>query len=130
MSFSITHSGECEHEIAKGPYRRRGPLCPNCQVSRSLPDRRMSIKDTLRITAVLRPSKEKLSSPIRDYEFSVRTENCLLLAGIETLGDLVSHTSKELLELPLFRKKCLYEIWSVLEVHQLTLGMNLTYTHR
>lgn len=51
-----------------------------------------------------------LSRPIRDLELSVRSENCLLRAGIRTIGDLIQYTREDLLKIRNLGKISLKEI--------------------
>ncbi|KUK14073.1 MAG: DNA-directed RNA polymerase subunit alpha [Synergistetes bacterium] len=50
------------------------------------------------------------SLPIKELELSVRSENCLLRAGIKTVGELVQKTPEELLKIRNLGKKSLVEI--------------------
>jgi hypothetical protein len=54
---------------------------------------------------------------IAEMELSVRSNNCLKAASIETLDDLLSWKPAQLMDLPNFGRKCLSEIIDV--VHQL-----------
>ncbi len=51
-----------------------------------------------------------LSLPIKELELSVRSENCLLRAGIRTVGELIQKTPEELLKIRNLGKKSLNEI--------------------
>jgi hypothetical protein len=53
--------------------------------------------------------------PIIDLELSIRSSNCLRIASIETLDDLLVWTPDRLMGLPNFGRKCLTEISEVLE---------------
>lgn len=66
-----------------------------------------------------------LATPIRDLDFSYRTHNCLKLAGIETLGDLIKNKPQDLLRFRNFGKKCLYEVEDIIEQKGLILGTAL-----
>lgn len=52
--------------------------------------------------------------PIADVEFSVKTTNCLLRAGLRTLGDVTSQSERELLKLPNFGRRCAAEVKEML----------------
>lgn len=62
-----------------------------------------------------------LSLPIKELELSVRSENCLLRAGIKTVGELIQKTPEELLKIRNLGKKSLIEIQEKLQ----KLGLNL-----
>ena len=63
-----------------------------------------------------------LSRPIRDLELSVRSENCLLRAGIRTIGDLIQYTREDLLKIRNLGKISLKEIEEKLGAFDLTLS--------
>jgi DNA-directed RNA polymerase alpha subunit len=56
-------------------------------------------------------------------ELSVRAYTCLQIAGIETVGALVSFSPKELLEIPGLGPKCLAEILRTLSQLHMSLGV-------
>ena len=60
-----------------------------------------------------------LASPIYNFDFSVRTLNCLMAAEIRTVGDLVKHTREDLLKSRNFGKKGLTELDEWLADHRL-----------
>ena len=60
-----------------------------------------------------------LASPIYNFDFSVRTLNCLMAAEIRTVGDLVKHTREDLLKFRNFGKKSLTELDEWLADHRL-----------
>ncbi len=47
---------------------------------------------------------------IEELELGVRSYNCLKREGIQTVGDLVSKTEAELLNIPNFGKKSIDEV--------------------
>jgi len=53
--------------------------------------------------------------PIKELELSVRSENCLLRAGIKTVGELIQKTPGELLKIRNLGKKSLVEIQEKLQ---------------
>ncbi len=68
------------------------------------------------------PPEEKwedafLSRPIRDLELSIRSENCLLRGGIQTVGDLLQRPREELLKIRNLGKISLKEIEEKIEKH-------------
>ena len=67
----------------------------------------------------------KLSMPIQELELSVRANNCLESAKIETVRQLVKMTEAELLEIRSFGKTSLREVKRKLADMGLSLGMNV-----
>lgn len=66
---------------------------------------------------------EKLSIPVAELELSVRANNCLESAKIETVGQLVAMTEVDLLKIRSFGKTSLREIKRKLADMGLSLGM-------
>lgn len=58
-----------------------------------------------------------LLRPIRDLELSIRSENCLLRGGIQTVGDLLQRPREELLKIRNLGKISLKEIEEKIEKH-------------
>jgi DNA-directed RNA polymerase subunit alpha len=58
---------------------------------------------------------------IEELELGVRSYNCLKREGIQTIGDLVSKTEAELLNIPNFGKKSIDEVKEKLESRGLSL---------
>jgi DNA-directed RNA polymerase subunit alpha len=52
---------------------------------------------------------------IKDLELSIRSENCLLRGGVQTIGDLMSRSRSELLKIRTLGKISLREIEEKLE---------------
>ena len=69
---------------------------------------------------------EKLMLRIDEIELSVRSTNCLSLASIETIAELVCIPEKKMLEFRNFGKKSLNEIKAKLMDMGLSLGMDLS----
>jgi DNA-directed RNA polymerase subunit alpha len=69
---------------------------------------------------------EKLMLRINEIELSVRATNCLGLANIETIAELVCMSEKNMLEFRNFGKKSLNEIKAKLTDMGLNLGMDLS----
>jgi DNA-directed RNA polymerase subunit alpha len=66
---------------------------------------------------------QKLSMPIQELELSVRANNCLESAKVETVGQLVNMTEADLLKIRSFGKTSLREIRRKLADIGLSLGM-------
>lgn len=60
---------------------------------------------------------------IETLNFSIRTYNCLLIKNINYIGDLVQKFENDLLTIPNFGLKSLYEVKNILLSKGLTLGM-------
>lgn len=69
--------------------------------------------------------KKKLQLPIASLELSVRANNCLEMAKIETIGQLVGMKESRLLALRSFGKTSLREVKKKLGEMGLMLGMNI-----
>jgi DNA-directed RNA polymerase subunit alpha len=70
--------------------------------------------------------RKLLQTKIEDLDLSVRSHNCLRLAEIDTIGDLVSRREDELLNYKNFGKKSLTELKEQLEKFDLKFGMDIT----
>jgi len=70
--------------------------------------------------------KELLNQPVDIIELSVRAANCLKMARIKTIGELVQKKDDELLAYKNFGKKSLDEIKEKLKDLGLSLGMQVT----
>ena len=74
-------------------------------------------------------NKEKmidlLRKSVEELELSVRSANCLKVAGIKTIGDLVQKTEADMLKYRNFGKKSLKEISDMLIQMGFSFGMNL-----
>lgn len=69
--------------------------------------------------------KELLTQSVDIIELSVRSSNCLQIARIKTLGELVKKTEHDLLKVKNFGKKSLTEISKKLKEMGLSLGMQI-----
>jgi DNA-directed RNA polymerase, alpha subunit/40 kD subunit len=58
---------------------------------------------------------------IEELELGVRSYNCLKREGIQTVGDLVTKTEAELLNIPNFGKKSIDEVKEKLDERGLSL---------
>ena len=70
--------------------------------------------------------QRKLSMSIREMELSVRANNCLESAKIDTVGQLVSMAESELLKIRSFGKTSLREVKRKLIDMNISLGMNVS----
>ena len=66
-----------------------------------------------------------LRQKTEDFELSVRAQNSMKLANIQTLADLVRYQESEILKLKNFGRKSLIEVNKVLANHALTFGMDV-----
>lgn len=75
----------------------------------------------------LNPEEEKMkalfSQPLGIMDLSVRASNCLLGAGLKTVGDLVTKTEEDIMGYKNFGKKSMDEIKDKLKEMGLALGM-------
>ena len=62
---------------------------------------------------------------IEELKLSERSQNCLKRAHINTIGELIGHTPKELLGITNFGEKSLREVQEVLAAHELSLVESL-----
>jgi DNA-directed RNA polymerase subunit alpha len=69
--------------------------------------------------------QKKLSMSVHELELSVRANNCLESAKIETVGQLAGMTEADLLKIRSFGKTSLREVKRKLQDMGLTLGMNV-----
>lgn len=67
--------------------------------------------------------QEYLKQNVSELELSVRSANCLKIAKIHTIGELVRKTESEMLKYPNFGKKSLAEIKEILTEMCLSLGI-------
>jgi DNA-directed RNA polymerase subunit alpha len=68
---------------------------------------------------------EKLNTSIAELELSVRANNCLESARVETVGQLVEMTEADLLKIRSFGKTSLREVRRKLADMGLSLGMQV-----
>ncbi|MCF7899020.1 DNA-directed RNA polymerase subunit alpha [Candidatus Babeliales bacterium] len=68
---------------------------------------------------------ELFLKPIDELEFSVRSHNCLISAGVKRVIDLVNLTEDDLLKVKNFGRKSLREVKEILGAFGLHLGMNV-----
>jgi DNA-directed RNA polymerase subunit alpha len=65
-----------------------------------------------------------MAKNLDDFDLSVRTANCLKNASIATVGDLVSKSERDILEIKNFGKKSLEELQELLARLGLSFGMS------
>jgi DNA-directed RNA polymerase subunit alpha len=65
-----------------------------------------------------------MAKNLDDFDLSVRTANCLKNASIATVGDLVSRSERDILEIKNFGKKSLEELQELLARLGLSFGMS------
>jgi DNA-directed RNA polymerase subunit alpha len=70
--------------------------------------------------------RELLMRPVDELELSVRSANCLRMANIRTLGDLVQKTEARMLKYRNFGRKSLVELKEIIEEYGLTFGMDVS----
>ncbi len=75
------------------------------------------------ISAEEKKRQEYLNQSVSELELSVRSANCLKVAAIQTIEELVQKTEVEMLKYPNFGKKSLAEIKEILAEMGLSLGM-------
>ena len=69
--------------------------------------------------------RQLLKQRLVDLDLSVRALNCLKAAEVETLGELVKFSKNDLLKFRNFGKKSLSELDDLLEVNNLSFGMDV-----
>jgi len=69
--------------------------------------------------------KKLLERPIINFDFSVRTYNCLLIKNIFRFGELVQLSENELLRIKNFGRKCLEEINNIVGAYGLRLNLEI-----
>lgn len=70
--------------------------------------------------------KELLDQPLSIMDLSVRSANCLLAAGLKTIGDLATKQEEEIMAYKNFGKRSMTEITEKLAELGLSLGMDAT----
>lgn len=66
-----------------------------------------------------------LARSVDEFDFGVRSGNCLRSAGIRTLGELVTREESEMMRISNFGKRSLEEVKAVLEPLDLHFGMQI-----
>ena len=70
--------------------------------------------------------RQLLKSKLSDMDLSVRALNCLKVADVESLGELVKYNKNDLLKFRNFGKKSLTELDELLESLNLSFGMDIS----
>ncbi len=70
--------------------------------------------------------RQLLKSKLVDMDLSVRALNCLKVADVETLGDLVSFNKDDLLKFRIFGKKSLAALEDLVTSKNIQFGMNVS----
>jgi DNA-directed RNA polymerase subunit alpha len=94
-------------------------------VSYTRPGPAVSLPAAAALFAVEAPLESRLGMMVSDLRLSLRANNCLHEAGIESLRDLVSRSREDLLEVRNFGETTLQEIEAKLRELGLELGMSL-----
>ena len=94
-------------------------------------DEKIVIEETTKITTSaldeeLLRMRQMLNQRLMDMDLSVRAQNCLKTAEVETLGDLVKFHRADLLKFRNFGKKSLSELDELLERNGLAFGMDVS----
>jgi len=71
--------------------------------------------------------REKLDKPIQELDLSVRSQNCLEAADLQTVGDIVTRSGAELLKVRNFGKTSLAEVEKKLADMGFSLGMDIEW---
>jgi DNA-directed RNA polymerase subunit alpha len=94
-------------------------------VAYTRPGPAVSLPAAAALFAVEAPLESRLGMMVSDLRLSLRANNCLHEAGIESLRDLVSRSREDLLEVRNFGETTLQEIEAKLRELGLELGMSL-----
>ncbi|MDR2658644.1 MAG: DNA-directed RNA polymerase subunit alpha [Spirochaetaceae bacterium] len=70
--------------------------------------------------------RQLMNTPVEELELSIRSSNCLKVANIKTIGELVRKTEDDINQTRNFGKKSLQEIKEKLQEWGLTLGITST----
>lgn len=110
-------------EAAKIMRKHLNPFIQYFEIGRELQqvEKRMGLESIAEISE--EELGKKLSIPITELDLSVRASNCLETSNIATVGDLVTKTEEQLLEIKNFGKTTLKEVKKKLAQLNLTIGM-------
>jgi DNA-directed RNA polymerase subunit alpha len=110
-------------EAAKIMRKHLNPFIQYFEIGRELQqvEKRMGLESIAEISE--EELGRKLSIPITELDLSVRASNCLETSNIATVGDLVTKTEEQLLEIKNFGKTTLKEVKKKLALLNLTIGM-------
>ncbi len=70
--------------------------------------------------------RQLLKTRLIDLDLSVRALNCLKVADVDTLGQLVAYNKNDLLKFRNFGKKSLAELEDLVKSKSLQFGMNIS----
>jgi DNA-directed RNA polymerase subunit alpha len=110
-------------EAAKITRKHLNPFVQYFEIGRELQqvEKRMGLESVKELSE--EELNKKLSMSISELDLSVRASNCLETAYIATVGDLVSKTEEQLLDIKNFGKTTLKEVKKKLAQLNLTIGM-------
>ncbi|MDE2216484.1 MAG: DNA-directed RNA polymerase subunit alpha [Planctomycetota bacterium] len=110
-------------EAAKIMRKHLNPFVQYFEIGRELQqvEKRMGIESAPKISE--EELHNKFSMPVTELDLSVRASNCLETANIATVGDIVTKTEEQLLEIKNFGKTTLREVKKKLSQLNLTIGM-------
>lgn len=99
-------------EAAKILRKHLNPFVQYFEIGRELPKAEIkpSIEPAKTEVLAAKTADPKIDTPISELDLSVRASNCLDAANIKTIGDLISLTEEELLEIRNFGKTTLKEV--------------------
>ena len=110
-------------EAAKIMRKHLNPFVQYFEIGREL----QQVEKKMGIEVVMEISEEELNKkfnmPIAELDLSVRASNCLETANITKVGDLVTKSEEELLNIKNFGKTTLKEVKKKLTILNLTIGM-------
>jgi DNA-directed RNA polymerase subunit alpha len=112
-------------EAAKIMRKHINPFVQYFEIGRELQqiEKRLGIEPAQEFTA--EELNDKMGMPISELDLSVRASNCLETANIATVGDLVTKTEEQLLDIKNFGKTTLKEVKKKLAQLNLTIGMSV-----
>ncbi len=70
--------------------------------------------------------RQLLQSKLTDLDLSVRALNCLKIAEIDTLGELIAYNKEDLMKFRNFGRKSLIELENLVEEKKLSFGMDIS----
>lgn len=112
-------------EAAKILRKHLGPFVQYFELGEELATPEATHVEHAPVTELDEEIAEKVAMPIQQLDLSVRANNCLEMAKMETVADIVSLTESQLLGLRSFGKTSLREVKRKLADMGLQLGMDL-----
>jgi DNA-directed RNA polymerase subunit alpha len=115
-------------EAAKVLRKHLNPFVQYVEIGRELPkgEVKPSIEPAKTNVLATKEDNPKNETPVSELDLSVRASNCLDAANIKTLGDLISLTEEELLEIRNFGKTTLKEVKKKLTQRSLSFSADST----